>query len=80
MERLIFDFIDASQAEQTNLAIQKLQQCQKIFDFYDPVSQLKSKEVNFIMGKLIILFSFFLFMVLFFLCGVVLLFGFDTLF
>ena len=80
MERLIFDFIDASQAEQTNLAIQKLQQCQKIFDFYDPVSQLKSKEVNFLMGKMIILFSFFLFMVLFFLCGVVLLFGFDTLF
>jgi len=80
LERLIFDFIDASQAEQTNLAIQKLQQCQKIFDFYDPVSQLKSKEVNFLMGKMIILFSFFLFMVLFFLCGVVLLFGFDTLF
>ncbi|KAL7073396.1 hypothetical protein ACQ4LE_007409 [Meloidogyne hapla] len=37
---------DASQAEQTNLAIQKLQQCQKIFDFYDPVSQLKSKEIK----------------------------------
>ena len=28
------------------MAIQKLQQCQKIFDFYDPVSQLKSKEVS----------------------------------
>uniref|UniRef100_A0A915P525 Serine/threonine protein phosphatase 2A regulatory subunit n=1 Tax=Meloidogyne floridensis TaxID=298350 RepID=A0A915P525_9BILA len=38
---------DASQAEQTNLAIQKLQQCQKIFDFYDPVSQLKSKELAY---------------------------------
>ncbi|KAI6220834.1 Serine/threonine protein phosphatase 2A regulatory subunit [Aphelenchoides fujianensis] len=37
---------DAPQAEQTNIAIQKLQQCQKIFDFYDPVAQLKSKEIK----------------------------------
>uniref|UniRef100_A0A914HGY5 Serine/threonine protein phosphatase 2A regulatory subunit n=1 Tax=Globodera rostochiensis TaxID=31243 RepID=A0A914HGY5_GLORO len=37
---------DAAQADQTYLAIQKLQQCQKIFDFYDPVSQLKSKEIK----------------------------------
>ncbi|KAL3082872.1 hypothetical protein niasHS_010674 [Heterodera schachtii] len=37
---------DAGQADQTYLAIQKLQQCQKIFDFYDPVSQLKSKEIK----------------------------------
>ncbi|KAF7632629.1 Serine/threonine protein phosphatase 2A regulatory subunit [Meloidogyne graminicola] len=36
----------ASPEEQTNLAVQKLQQCQKIFDFYDPVSQLKSKEIK----------------------------------
>ncbi|KAK0411872.1 hypothetical protein QR680_005890 [Steinernema hermaphroditum] len=32
--------------EQTGLVIQKLQQCQKIFDFYDPVAQLKSKEIK----------------------------------
>ncbi|KAE9554333.1 hypothetical protein FO519_002443 [Halicephalobus sp. NKZ332] len=31
---------------QTALAIQKLQQCQKIFDFYDAVAQLKSKEIK----------------------------------
>ncbi|KAI6213181.1 Serine/threonine protein phosphatase 2A regulatory subunit [Aphelenchoides besseyi] len=37
---------DQPAAEQTNLAVQKLQQCQKIFDFYDPVSQLKSKEIK----------------------------------
>jgi len=77
--KLTFNSIDASQAEQTNLAIQKLQQCQKIFDFYDPVSQLKSKEVNFL-GKTIILFSLFIFMALFFLYDAVLLFGFDTFF
>ncbi|KAI6186273.1 Serine/threonine protein phosphatase 2A regulatory subunit [Aphelenchoides besseyi] len=40
------DRLDQPAAEQTNLAIQKLQQCQKIFDFYDPVSQLKSKEIK----------------------------------
>lgn len=33
-------------ADQAALVIQKLQQCQKIFDFYDPVVQLKSKEVK----------------------------------
>lgn len=38
---------DAVPAEQPALVIQKLQQCQKIFDFYDPVAQLKSKEVGF---------------------------------
>lgn len=37
--------LDTPYQEQTPLAIQKLQQCQKIFDFYDPVAQLKSKEV-----------------------------------
>ncbi|KAI1719877.1 protein phosphatase 2A regulatory B subunit (B56 family) domain-containing protein [Ditylenchus destructor] len=37
---------DTPYQEQTNLAIQKLQQCQKIFDFYDPVAQLKSKEIK----------------------------------
>lgn len=38
-------FLDAPFAEQPAIVIQKLQQCQKIFDFYDPVAQLKSKEV-----------------------------------
>jgi len=37
---------DTPYQEQTPLAIQKLQQCQKIFDFYDPVAQLKSKEIK----------------------------------
>ncbi|MCP9264771.1 2A5A [Dirofilaria immitis] len=37
---------DAPAAEQSALIIQKLQQCQKIFDFYDPVAQLKSKEIK----------------------------------
>ncbi|VDN17983.1 unnamed protein product [Gongylonema pulchrum] len=35
-------------AEQPGLVVQKLQQCQKVFDFYDPVAQLKSKEVQLI--------------------------------
>lgn len=38
--------LDTPYADQTALVIQKLQQCQKIFDFYDPVAQLKSKEVG----------------------------------
>lgn len=37
---------DTSHQDQTGLAVQKLQQCQKIFDFYDPVAQLKSKEIK----------------------------------
>ncbi|KAL3985452.1 Serine/threonine-protein phosphatase 2A 56 kDa regulatory subunit epsilon isoform [Acanthocheilonema viteae] len=37
---------DAPTAEQSALVVQKLQQCQKIFDFYDPVAQLKSKEIK----------------------------------
>lgn len=37
---------DTPFAEQPALVIQKLQQCQKIFDFYDPVAQLKSKEIK----------------------------------
>uniref|UniRef100_A0A7I4KMN3 Serine/threonine protein phosphatase 2A regulatory subunit n=1 Tax=Brugia malayi TaxID=6279 RepID=A0A7I4KMN3_BRUMA len=37
---------DAPATEQSGLVIQKLQQCQKIFDFYDPVAQLKSKEIK----------------------------------
>ncbi|VDN54493.1 unnamed protein product [Dracunculus medinensis] len=37
---------DAPFAEQPAIVIQKLQQCQKIFDFYDPVAQLKSKEIK----------------------------------
>uniref|UniRef100_A0A915PU14 Serine/threonine protein phosphatase 2A regulatory subunit n=1 Tax=Setaria digitata TaxID=48799 RepID=A0A915PU14_9BILA len=38
--------VDAPTVEQSSLVIQKLQQCQKIFDFYDPVAQLKSKEIK----------------------------------
>ncbi|VDN06789.1 unnamed protein product [Thelazia callipaeda] len=37
---------DAAVADQPTLVIQKLQQCQKVFDFYDPLSQLKSKEIK----------------------------------
>ncbi|CAG9533263.1 unnamed protein product [Cercopithifilaria johnstoni] len=37
---------DAPTAEQSALVVQKLQQCQKIFDFYDPVAQIKSKEIK----------------------------------
>ncbi|PAV63103.1 hypothetical protein WR25_17342 [Diploscapter pachys] len=37
---------DAPNAEQPQLVVQKLIQCQKIFDFYDPVAQLKSKEIK----------------------------------
>ncbi|CAI4222535.1 unnamed protein product [Auanema sp. JU1783] len=37
---------DTPLVEQPNLVVQKLIQCQKIFDFYDPVSQLKSKEIK----------------------------------
>uniref|UniRef100_A0AC34F767 Serine/threonine protein phosphatase 2A regulatory subunit n=1 Tax=Panagrolaimus sp. ES5 TaxID=591445 RepID=A0AC34F767_9BILA len=37
---------DTDGEAQTALAIQKLQQCQKIFDFYDAVAQLKSKEIK----------------------------------
>uniref|UniRef100_A0A0M3IFN3 Serine/threonine protein phosphatase 2A regulatory subunit n=2 Tax=Ascaris TaxID=6251 RepID=A0A0M3IFN3_ASCLU len=37
---------DTPFADQPALVIQKLQQCQKIFDFYDPVAQLKSKEIK----------------------------------
>lgn len=41
----VVSVLDTAAGEQTSVAIQKLQQCQKIFDFYDPVAQLKSKEV-----------------------------------
>ncbi|CAJ0954609.1 unnamed protein product, partial [Mesorhabditis belari] len=37
---------DTPPAEQTALVVQKLIQCQRIFDFYDPVAQLKSKEIK----------------------------------
>ncbi|CAD6193482.1 unnamed protein product [Caenorhabditis auriculariae] len=37
---------DTPAADQPNLVVQKLGQCQKIFDFYDPVAQLKSKEIK----------------------------------
>ncbi|GMR56480.1 hypothetical protein PMAYCL1PPCAC_26675 [Pristionchus mayeri] len=37
---------ETSASEQQALVIQKLMQCQKVFDFYDPVAQLKSKEIK----------------------------------
>nr|QWX95809.1 PP2A phosphatase regulatory subunit [Strongyloides stercoralis] len=37
---------DTPSSEQTTMAIEKLRQCQRIFDFYDPVSQLKSKDIK----------------------------------
>ncbi|WKY09890.1 hypothetical protein Q1695_002334 [Nippostrongylus brasiliensis] len=37
---------DTPPNEQPALVLQKLVQCQKIFDFYDPVAQLKSKEIK----------------------------------
>ncbi len=37
--------VDTPGGDQPALIVQKLQQCQKVFDFYDPVAQLKSKEV-----------------------------------
>ncbi|RCN36138.1 hypothetical protein ANCCAN_17975 [Ancylostoma caninum] len=37
---------DTPANEQPALVLQKLVQCQKIFDFYDPVAQLKSKEIK----------------------------------
>lgn len=37
---------DTAPAEQQELFIKKLQQCCAVFDFMDPVSDLKSKEVK----------------------------------
>ncbi|KAL8586294.1 Serine/threonine-protein phosphatase 2A 56 kDa regulatory subunit alpha isoform [Nucella lapillus] len=37
---------DASSSEQQELFIKKLQQCQVVFDFMDPVTDLKSKEIK----------------------------------
>uniref|UniRef100_A0A0K0DK80 Serine/threonine protein phosphatase 2A regulatory subunit n=1 Tax=Angiostrongylus cantonensis TaxID=6313 RepID=A0A0K0DK80_ANGCA len=42
---------DTPPNEQPSLVLQKLVQCQKIFDFYDPVAQLKSKEVIRMVSK-----------------------------
>ena len=39
-------FADTAPAEQQDLFIKKLQQCCVVFDFMDPVSDLKSKEVK----------------------------------
>ena len=41
-----FVFIDTPHGEQSDLFIRKLQQCCVVFDFMDPVSDLKSKEVK----------------------------------
>lgn len=41
-----FLFADTSPAEQQDLFIKKLQQCCLVFDFMDPVSDLKSKEIK----------------------------------
>jgi serine/threonine-protein phosphatase 2A regulatory subunit B' len=39
-------FTDTPPSEQQDLFIKKLQQCCVVFDFMDPVSDLKSKEVK----------------------------------
>uniref|UniRef100_A0A1I7XNY3 Serine/threonine protein phosphatase 2A regulatory subunit n=1 Tax=Heterorhabditis bacteriophora TaxID=37862 RepID=A0A1I7XNY3_HETBA len=44
--KLNLTIIDTPINEQPALVVQKLVQCQKIFDFYDPVAQLKSKEIK----------------------------------
>lgn len=44
---IVLNFItDTVPAEQQELFIKKLQQCCVVFDFMDPVSDLKSKEVK----------------------------------
>ena len=43
---LIWFCSDAAPADQQDLFIKKLQQCSAVFDFMDPVSDLKSKEVK----------------------------------
>jgi serine/threonine-protein phosphatase 2A regulatory subunit B' len=42
----LFDFKDVSTAEQEALFIRKLRQCCTAFDFMDPVSDLKGKEIK----------------------------------
>ena len=37
---------DTPQEERTNLFIRKLEQCCYIFDFTDPMSELKAKEIK----------------------------------
>lgn len=39
-------FADTPQNEQQELFIKKLQQCCVVFDFMDPVTDLKSKEIK----------------------------------
>ncbi|VDM72093.1 unnamed protein product [Strongylus vulgaris] len=48
--------LDTPANEQPALVLQKLVQCQKIFDFYDPVAQLKSKEVGCVKNYLLLLY------------------------
>lgn len=37
---------DTTGAEQQDLFLQKIRQCQVIFDFMDPVMHIKSKEIK----------------------------------
>jgi hypothetical protein len=39
--------LDAPMDEQTEIAIRKLHQCEKTFDFSDPLAQFEDKEVCF---------------------------------
>ncbi len=39
-------FTDTPPTEQQELFIKKLQQCSVVFDFMDPVADLKSKEIK----------------------------------
>ena len=46
VKREVIFVADTPPAEQQDLFIKKLQQCCAVFDFMDPVSDLKSKEVK----------------------------------
>ena len=43
---LVLDGIDVPLSEQENLFVRKLRQCTVIFDFMDPVADLKGKEIK----------------------------------
>lgn len=42
----MFIVVDASAADQPSLLVRKLKQCCLVFDFDDPLSDVKSKEVK----------------------------------
>lgn len=42
----MFNPLDASQAEREQLMIQKIKQCCFLFDFTDPMADLRAKEIK----------------------------------